>query len=205
MLDRSFAAYHALYKNLDLEFSICDDGSPEPVIAYDCIIVTLPRKNRALNPCVPINRAVNCSTSDVIVLTNPEVVHEQSIFPQMRKCLQNENDYIIAACKDANTGRYLCKSDLTTDYGRMPFPEHSGFHFCVMFYRSLWEKAGGFDEDYRKGQGCDDNDWLYRLQKAGANFIMRDDLIVDHYDVHTKWPHGGLRRNRKLLRRKWNL
>jgi len=197
-------AYHAFYTDMDLEFSICDDGSEPEVIAYDCVVVQLPKKTRALNPCLPINVAVDNSNADIIVLTNPEVTHTERIFPQMIERLKTPWDYVIAACRQKKTGHWICGSHVQgTDNGRMPFPRGSGFHFCTMFHRSLWELAGGFDEDYRKGQACDDNDWLWRLEDVGVNFIMCDHLVVEHYDLDTKWPHGGLRRNKKLLRKKW--
>ena len=76
-LERSLVAYKKVYgETMDLEFSICDDGSThKPVVPrHDkrFIVTTLPRKLRAMNPCVPINRAVRASTGDVIVLTNPK-------------------------------------------------------------------------------------------------------------------------------------
>lgn len=81
-------------------------------------------------------------------------------------------------------------------------PEGSGFHFCAMLNRTLWDKAGGFDEDYRDGHACDDNDWLWRLESAGAKFLMRDDLVVQHFQSEVNWG-GRLARNRRLLKQKW--
>jgi len=203
-LDRSMAAYHVLYHDLDLEFSICDDGSPDPLIAFDCLVTSLPKKKHALNPCVPINRAVEASNGEIIVLTNPEIEHETAIFGQMLARLEGENDYVIAACRDHKTGQWLSKSTAVGCMsGRLPMPKGSGFHFCTMLHRSTWNKIGGFDEEYREGQGCDDNDWLWRLEDIGVNFIMCDDLIVKHYRIPLRWPSGGLKRNKKLLKRKW--
>ena len=203
-LHRSMAAYHRLYHDIDLEFSICDDGSADAVIAHDCKITTLPKKRHALNPCVPINRAVAASGGDIVVITNPEIEHTKPIFQAMLDRLENKNDYVIAACKDHKTGQCLSGSSAKGNMnGRMPMPAGSGFHFCTMMHRSLWRKARGFDEDYRQGQGCDDNDWLWRLEDVGANFIMCDDLVVRHYRTPCRWPTGGLLRNKKLLIKTW--
>ena len=200
-LDKSMGAWCAFYKNLDLEFSICDDGSPTPVIAYDCKVTTLPYKDHALNPCVPINRAVEASSGNVLILTNPEIVHREPIVAFMLRQLDDEMDYVIAPCWDVTRERWLAHPLVKRD-DTAPIPEGSGLHFCAMFTRTLWDKAGGFDEDYREGQGYEDNDWLWRAHKAGARFKYSTG-IVDHQKSTTRWPQGGLSRNRKLFHAKW--
>lgn len=206
-LDRSLQSIHAQYGHDGLgegfEIVVCDDGSPVPVRAFGCRIVSLPVKNHGLNPCVPINRAVAVSTGGVIVITNPEIEHRTPILREMRHDL-GSSDYVIAACRDV-TGTMLCGSEVKGgENGRGPIPQGAGFHFCAMLHRSLWDKAGGFDEAYREGMCFDDNDWLFRLQAAGARFKMRDDLVVWHHRVdRPPWPEGGWERNRQLFQSKW--
>jgi glycosyltransferase involved in cell wall biosynthesis len=201
-LDRSLDSIRRNYPGNDFEIVICDDGSPIPVRAEGCKVVSLPMKGHALNPCVPINRAVAASSGDVIVLTNPEVEHRSPILQAMAEGL-GEDDYVMAACRD-ESGVWLCSSHvLPGGNGRGPMPPGSGFHFCAMLHRSLFDRAGGFDEDYRGGQAFDDNDWLFRLQRAGARFRMRDDLVVWHHRVPCAWPEGGHERNRRLFEVKW--
>lgn len=198
-LDRSLAAYRRLYD--DLEISICDDGSPIPVKATGCRVEFLPRKEHALNPCLPMNVAVRNSTRDIVVLTNPEVEHREDVLSDMLSMLERENDYVVATCRDVD-GTLLAGDGVDyTKQGRCPVPEGSHFHFCSMLRRSLFEQAGGFDEDYRLGMGCDDNDWLFRLKTVGARFRLSK-KVVWHYRSRTQW---GLPHNRKLLHRKWNL
>jgi len=203
-LDHSLRALRALYAELELEIVICDDGSPISVSAPGCRIVTLPTKGYALNPCVPINRAVAASTGDVIVLTGPEIEHREPVLMAMFADL-GPDDYVIAACRDG-VDRWLCASSVRPgENGRGPMPIGSGFHFCTMLHRSLFDRAGGFDEDYRAGQAFDDNDWLFRLERAGARFKMRDDLVVWHHQVPCLWPIGGHARNLRLFESKWGV
>ena len=50
-LDGMFEQYERLYPDVDLEFSVCDDGSPEPAVVPEGVILTrLPTKGHALNP-----------------------------------------------------------------------------------------------------------------------------------------------------------
>lgn len=210
VMDRSLKAYQKLYGDLDVEISICDDGSPEILkdnvgTSLFVLVARTPTKDYALNPCVPINMAVNQSSGEHIVLTNPEVEHVKPILAQMREAIEHPLDYVIAACRDGLTGRWNAHSSSRSQHPkRAPYPAGSDLHFCVMFTRELWEKACGFDSDYRMGQAYDDNDWLWRAERAGARFIMRDDLITRHNVVNRcDWPVGGLARNRKLFKERW--
>lgn len=196
-LDRSLAAYRRLYT--DLEISICDDGSPEPVVAPGCVVTRLPTKDFGLNPSVPLNIAVRASTRDVIVLTNPEVEHVENVLDDMLSLLESENDYVTAACRDAD-GTLLAGEGV--DYrsgGRLPVPVGSHFHFCAMLHRSLFDTAGGFDETYRNGRGYEDADWLWRLNVLSVRF-RHCPKVVKHYRTKHK-AHGPL--NRELFLSRW--
>lgn len=198
-LDRSLAAYRDLYTGL--EISICDDGSPEPVRAPECIVTTLPRKPHGLNPCVPLNAAVRASTRDVVVLTNPEIEHREDVFSGMLALLEGPNDYVTAPCRDVS-GLWLAGPEV--DYstgGRRPVPPGAHFHFCAMLHRDLFERVGGFDEGYRHGRSCDDNDWLWTLHAASARFRTAPGVVWHH-----RTPHhfvGSLADNTARLRAKW--
>ncbi len=197
----------ALRAYSSVEISLCDDGSPvEFVVAEHPQVrrVTLPVKDHALNPCVAINAAVHHSTRPLVLLTNPGAEIQAGMLEAMLAAL-DESAYVAAACRDVETGRWLCHSTVKGgEHGRGPMPPGSGFHFCAMLQRSLFEAAGGFDEDYRDGQAYDDNDFLWRLHAVGARFRVLDELVVTHKRSTTVWPSGGLERNRALFERKWS-
>lgn len=199
-LDRMFENYARLYGDLEIEFSVCDDGSPEPATVPAGVVLTrLPPKGCPLNPCVPINHAVATSTGDVIVLTNPEIEHREPVLVDMLAMLEHEDDYVVASCRDTD-GMLLAGDGVRYDQdGRLPVPPGAHFHFLAMLHRSLWKKAGGFDEDYRFGQACDDNDWTWRLDRAGARFELCPG-VVWHTRSGLRWelPH-----NRELFLAKW--
>jgi hypothetical protein len=201
-LDVMVAQYGRLYPDLDLELSICDDGSPEPAVAPPHVVLTrLPTKERPLNPCVPINRAVEASTGEIIVLTNPEIEHMMPVLPAMLKMLEHEDDYITARCWDRRW-RILLAGDGTRydECGRGPVPPGAHFHFLAMFRRSLWNKAGGFDEDYRHGAAWDDGDWLWRAHRAGARFKSCPLTVFHDSTERIRW---NLPSNQALFARKW--
>ncbi len=167
---------------LDVEICLCDDGSES--------------KQVALNPCVPLNIAVRASTRSVIVLTNPGAELRAGMLERMLAEL-DQNTYVAAACRDDMTGQWLCHS---TWRSSEKLPSGAGFHFLAMLERSLWDRAGGFDERYRDGQAYEDADFLWRLHGAGARFKILDDVVIGHRRSTTVWPAGGLERNRELYR-----
>lgn len=203
-LDRMVTMYHRLYEDYRFEFSVCDDGSPQPAEHPECLITRLPAKDRPLNPCVPVNRAVEASSGDIIVLTKPKVVHDVPVLPEMLSMLRHEDDYVTARCYGVGYPgvRRLALAGPDVDYatrGRLPVPDGAHFHFLAAFHRSLWDKAGGFDEDFREVQGCDDNDWLWRLHRVGTRFRCAEGTVWQPRS-ETRWglPHG-----KHVFARKW--
>jgi hypothetical protein len=200
-LQASCAAWQALYPYIEL--SICDDGSRAMPWPPGARMTALPQKDGALNPCVPFNAAVRASTRPILVLTNPGMIPVRGLLEALRARL-TPRTYVAAACRDADTARWLCHQTVRGgEYGRGPMPAGAGFHFCAMLTRQLFDAAGGFDEDYRAGQAYDDNDFLYRLERAGAEFVIEDEVVIRHRKSQTVWPAGGLMRNRELFMRKW--
>jgi hypothetical protein len=200
-LDRSLAAYARIYPGMGLEISIADDGSPQAVVAPDCIVTRLPAKVLGLNPCVPINAAVRASSGDVIVLTNPEVEHREDVFTAMHALLEHADDYVTVACRDVN-GMWLAGPEVDyTTHGRLPVPAGAHFHFCAMLTRELFDRVGGFDEAYRHGRSCEDNDWLWSLESAGARFRTAPGTVWHHQTPHSY--QGVHATNRDRLVSKW--
>lgn len=206
-LARSLAAYAKVYPHLDLEFSICDDGSNPPLAETQdpkVRLISLPPKSVAKNPCVPINRAVRNCTNDIIVLTNPETEHREPVLDQMLDSLRSENDYVIAGCRDTTHGEWYAGTGRSMK-GCLA-PPGIQYHFCVMFHRALFERIGGFDEDYRDGHGYDDNDWCWRLHAAGDVNVKYVPGVVWHCRQmmqRSLWKGPQLLRNEALLRKKW--
>lgn len=205
--------YDKHYKDkLAFEVVLVDDGSDD---LMDCWyteyswlkIVKLPKKDHPKNPCVPINKGVENSVGDVIVLSGPDIHHTVPVLPQMQEELQKmgSNGYVLAACWYEREKQWHCHSHITQDgfHQQTRQPKGSGFHFCAMLNRTLWEKAGGFDEDYREGAYFDDPDWVNRVARAGGDFRIRDDLVVQHVRQGAECNWNGYNENREMFNRKW--
>lgn len=196
----------ASYPSADLEIVIVDDGSPtQPALPladfpapWPVRVVTLPTKRVPKNPCVPLNAGVKAAQGEVILLTNPETTHRASIVGSMLEELERSGPqaYVLAGVWCPETSEWHCHSQHA----------NMGYHFCTMLRKELFWAAGGFDGDYRDGAGYDDPDFVFRLKRAGARFVFRDDLVADHHKTGAKidWPPGSAERNRAIFYRKWN-
>lgn len=207
---RSFELLDRHYHDLDFEVVLVDDGSHDFYAEYPWLrIERLPKKELPKNPCVPINHGVKISKGEVLVISNPEIMHNAPVLPQMLQELQSmgEMGYVLAACWYDRDKRWHCHSMITAGgyHENIKQPVGSGYHFCAMLNRTLWDKVGGFDEEYREGSHYDDPDWVNRLNKVGAKFKIRDDLVVEHIrdGCYTDWPGGWADRNHALFVRKW--
>lgn len=211
--DRSCELLAKHYADLDLELIVVDDGNIEPYRApampFPVRVVRLPAKDRPLNPCVPLNRGVAVASGDFIALSGPDMLHRSPVLAQMRDEIgENRKKYVLAAVWFAERSKWHChsthKRSDAGDVGSM-LPPGADYHFMSMLHRDLWDASGGFDEDYRDGSGYDDPDFVKRLERAGARFVIRDDLIVEHVrqGARTKWPAEGYVRNRAIFMNKW--
>lgn len=208
-LSRALALFDTHYAGMDMDVIVADDGSTDlPHIGehgFRVEVLRLPPKPGPLCPCLPINMGVAHSKGDVLVITNPEILHHKPVFPAMLATLERLGPdgvvYAAAFCREQD--KFHCHSEKATYDTKMP--PGAGLHFCQMLYRTMWDRAGGFDPDYRDGNCFDDNDWAWRLHRAGAKFQIRDDLVVEHpkSGARTAWPRSGWERNKAIFEAKW--
>jgi hypothetical protein len=192
---------------------VVDDGSGDGFEPLDgrltVRVVRLPKKDGPLDPCVPLNAGVRAARGEVIALSCIEILHSRGpVLDAMLEQLQmaGPDAYVQAACWATDNRVWHSHSQVagTVVEGRR-MPAGGCFHFMAMLSRELWERSGGFDEDYRDGAGYEDPDFLLRLERAGARFVMRDDLVVEHprIGVRAAWTREMHERNRQVFRRKW--
>lgn len=204
-LNDSIMKYEELYDPDELEIIVVDDRSPTPCelkTKFKSKLYRLPPKphTQPLNPCVPINLAVSLASCNMIVLTGPEVVHRTPVFYQMVKEWETPFDYISASVFDHERG-YLTGPQARIKGSRAPYPDKAEFPFCALLDKRLFRLAGGYDPEFRFGRAFDDNDFLWRLYYAGAQFKSVSGVV---YHVtpkpRLKW---NLPSNEKLFRQKW--
>lgn len=198
------------YAGLDLEVIVIDDGSfdpfRKPASALDIRVITLPQKLEAKSPVSCWNVGVRLARGDTIALSCIEVIHREPVLAEMAAELERlgEKGYVLAAAWCPELAEWHCHSKFRSA-GAPALPEGCGRAFLGLMRRSLYQAAGGFDEDYREGAGYEDIDFVYRLLRAGAQFKIRDDLVVTHpkSGASISWGAHKFARNQQLLERKW--
>lgn len=203
------------YRGMDLEIVIVDDGSTAPRFETPAIafpegmtikIVRLPEKTEPKSPVTCWNEGVKAASGDIIAISCVEVLHFRPVLAEMAAQLDElgPQGYVLAAAWCPELQEWHCHSEKGSE-GAYALPKGTGRAFLGMMRRSLYEKAGGWDEDYRDGAGYEDVDFVYRMLLAGAKFCIRDDLVVTHpkRGASIAWGAEKFERNRALLEKKW--
>lgn len=212
--DRQAAADRALqslvlhYARLPLEVVVVDDGNlvpfVEPISSLNIRVVRLPAKRHPTPQSRAWNAGVREASADLIALSCVEVIHKRPVLEPMAAQLAalGPDGYVLAAAWCPERKNWDVRSDIAP-WDRLP--KGVGGCFLGMLHRSLFERVGGFDEDYQDGAGYEDQDFIMRLVTAGAVIVVRDDLVVIHPKTGAtiKWPAEGFARNLERFKRKW--
>jgi hypothetical protein len=212
--DRALELLGKQYVTLDLEVIVVDDGNPELYdysygLPFRAAVRRLAEKHEPKNSCVPFNRGAELATGEYIALSSIEMLHTMPVLAAMRDEIIRGGDktYVMAAVWNPEQNRWHAHSSLTKwrEVEDIPMPPGAQWHFMSMMHRSLWDAAGGFDEEYRDGAGYDDPDLVLRLARAGARFVMRDDLVIEHprEGARSAWTPAMFERNKQLFIKKW--
>jgi len=204
------------YKKMDIEIVVVDDGSHEAFTITDSLpwpiqVIRMPLKTEPKNPCVPFNIGVAASKGDMVCLTNPEMLHYHPVLQIMLEELISigMNGYVLTAVWSVDQGRWhqhsLHSKKHKNRVAGVRLRCGLAFHFFSLMYRSMWDKVGGMCEEYRDGAGYDDPDLALRLLKAGAEFRLRDDLVVWHPRIGARanFTKEMFEHNKEIFLRKW--
>jgi uncharacterized Rossmann fold enzyme len=211
--DRQVAADKALqlldehYSGLDMEVIVVDDGNRIPYVMpetrLDVRVLRRPLKDIPMSPLAAWNDGVQEARGNIIVLSCVEILHTAPVLEQMLENLHRtgEMGYIVASAWCPDIDEFQCHSAKKIPRN----PIGTGINFCGMMYKSLYEKIGGFSDEYMAGAGYEDNDFINKAILAGARFVMRDDLVLTHpkEGARIDWGIERLERNRVLYYETW--
>lgn len=201
------------YPDLGLQVIVVDDGNPTPYKVPESLagrlqvdVVRLPEKREPKSPVTCWNAGFGAAKRDLIGISCVEVWHSRPVLKAMAVELDElgPRGYVLAAAWCPELREWHCHSQHAAA-GSYQLPKGTGRAFLGLMHRSLYEKAGGWDEDYRDGAGYEDVDFIHRMLKAGAEFRIRDDLVVNHPKTGASiaWGAEKFARNAEILKRKW--
>lgn len=112
--------------------------------------------------------------NDPELLTNlPEIMTENTVV--------RGKAHVTGPTKDWRLAIYEQTNNLKED--AHPYRASAGGQ--VAFHKSLYNRAGGYDEDFN-AWGCEDNEFGFRMYEAGAYLIP----VLDAIDYHQEPPNG---------------
>ena len=205
--NKALSLIASIYADTGLEVIVVDDGDPDPFVEphlpIDLKVVRLPCKSVPKSPVTCWNEGVKAASGDVIALSCIEVLHRGLVLTAMEDALEEigENGYILAAAWCPEQHAWHTHSSVLVPQ----CPPGTGLAFLGVMYRELYDRAGGFDEAYREGAGYEDRDFIHRMHRAGAQFVIRDDLVVTHPKTGAtiKWPPEAFSRNKLIFEETW--
>lgn len=161
--------------------------------------------------------------AEVVVLLNPDAIITEQALQQLHDAvLQDPNRLVCPRIEDTDGKVFFAGALLDMRTGqtlsagsarRKPDGEYRPWFTgaCMAFGPSLWERIGGFDDDYFLY--WEDVDLSFRAARAGAELFYAEDILVIHDEGGTQQESGqraksGLYyyyniRNRLLFARKW--
>lgn len=196
LLDKHYASMHGL------EVVVVDDGNSVPFegpsTRLNLRVVRRPTKHEPRSCIAAWNEGARQARGEIIAISCIEVLHERPVLRPMVAELARlgPKGYVLAAAWCPEFQEWHCHSRK-----RVPTcPPGTGLSFLGMLSRDFYAEVGGFDEAYMRGVGYEDRDFIWRMHKAGAKFVIRDDLVVLHPKTvaSIKWPAEWFERNKAL-------
>lgn len=226
----------AFTQNGNYEIIIVDngskDGSVEWLKAQSDLVCIFNEENVGFpKGC---NQGMEFATGTEIMLLNSDVIVTPRWHEQMIKALYSSED----------VGAVSCVTSACSNFQQIPVPyknmdidvlldfaekyNHSNpslwtMHFtlvgfCLMFRRKIYDDLGGLDERFTPGN-YEDDDYCFRIMKAGYKLLLCRDTFIHHYGngtfvkkrtpeeerAHTEKFNALLRRNFTYFKEKWQL
>ncbi|MEN6487413.1 MAG: glycosyltransferase, partial [Smithella sp.] len=160
-----------------------------------------------------INKAINCSTGEYIVLLNDDVIVSEGWLAGMLSCLNLAPSAGIIGpmtnkCKDRkqaadesyssinNLDKYAAQFKEKYNHRRIPYRNIA--RFCMLFKRSLAEKIGLLDESFTAGR-FDDEDFCWRSALADYQNYIAGDVFVHCHGENESSGNGN------TIDQKWDI
>lgn len=186
-----------------LEIIIVDDASSPEESVVDLIktfnlpikLFVLDRTKKTwMNPCIPNNIGFSKATGDVILIQNPECMHQGNILEHVENHIK-KGIYLNYSCfsidKKTTMNIDFTKhmvgptGEIAHENGTNGWYNHSvykptGYHFCSAITREDLYDLGGFDERFANGLAYDDNEFLHRIKLKNMLINYIDCPFVFH-------------------------
>ena len=215
---------HSLKKNSQINHEIIlhvNDGSDGTLdyVKTNGYKYTFSKKNVGL--CTSINMASREATSKFILYAHDDMYFcpnwDLFLINELKK-LNNNKFYLSGTMIEPNSGHipFNCgeniedfnEEKLLKNYEKLKFFDHQGSHFAPhLVEKSMWEKVGGFSEEFNPGD-CSDPDFNMKLWKQGVRIFKGiNNFKVYHFSSITIRKRSDIIQNKgdKTFLKKWGI
>lgn len=201
------------------EIIVVDNGSGDDTIGY-CLREGLTLVALPVNSGFPIacNKGLAIASGDQIVLLNNDVLVTPRWLTNMMSALYSSEDIgLVGPVTNYASGQQ--QVDMVDDWDNEHFnrPDPAGWHsvqrlvgLCLVMKREIFRKVGFLDERFSPGH-YEDDDYCYRVRRAGYRLLMCRDTFIYHKgsaSFKAENPEGWdvlIKRNRQLFIDKWGI
>jgi glycosyltransferase involved in cell wall biosynthesis len=168
------------------EIIIVDDGSTDntlDVIRSFSQLTFVHQKNAG--PASARNRGARLADSNIIFFTDSDCIpHEDWVEKSVHHFKNNSIAAVAGSYGIANHGELLARciqKEISFRHIHL-MPEHIKCFgsYNVAIRRDIFNQLGGFNENYRRASG-EDNDLSYKILKQGHIIFFEKESLVDHY------------------------
>lgn len=197
------------------ELIIIDNGSTDPTPAYLATLSTARAiRNDVNRGCAAAwNQGVNASTREWIVILNNDVLVGEGWLDGLGAFAENTGCGIVTPAIREGQLDYDFKPCAAEFVARMKNVSRLGAAngICFMVRRSVFERIGLFDENFRIGQ-YEDADFFLRARKAGIQLGTTGAAFLHHFGSITQkavqkaaGTPDYAAENRAYFRKKWGV
>lgn len=190
----------AQHSKIAMQVVVVDNGSTDETRQVLAKFHGLTIISNAVNEgfVVACNQGARAATADVLLLLNNDAfVRNGSIEKALITLLQDANVGVVGGrllLSDGSTqegGSIVWSDGSSLGYGRgwastkSELMYRRDVDYCsgafLMTRKELWEKLGGFDEDYSPAY-YEEADYCMRVWGSGARVVYEPDCIIDHFE-----------------------
>jgi GT2 family glycosyltransferase/glycosyltransferase involved in cell wall biosynthesis len=197
---RCLASIAAEPPMIPIEVIVVDDASGDPAVehlrAVDGIRLLIRSTNMGfLRSC---NDAVRMAKGRFVMLLNNDTEVMPGAIDSLVELLSKRPDVGLAGARllypdgrQQEAGGILWRDGSAWNYGQGDDPRKPEYCYlrecdyvsgaAIMLPRDVWEKLGGFDEQFVPAY-CEDSDLAFRVRQAGLKVMYQPEAMVIHYE-----------------------